>query len=75
MCRLRAGSAWVALAASVLSLAALAGCATTGANLLPSASAPEDPAPFGRVQITALSDSEAEAVVAQAIAEHEMRRP
>jgi hypothetical protein len=69
MFRLRAGSANVAFAASVLSLATLAGCAA-GANLMPTASTSG-----GNVQLTALSDSEAEAVIAQAIAQHEMRRP
>jgi hypothetical protein len=67
MCRLRFESANLARVACALLLAALAGC-STGANMLPA-----EQAAANGVQL--LSDSDADEIVAQAIAQHEMRRP
>ena len=69
MCRLRFESANLARIACALLLAALAGC-STGANMLPA-----EQAAANGIQLTALSDSDADEIVAQAIAQHEMRQP
>jgi hypothetical protein len=84
MCPLRRCSAQLLFVAAVLSLAALAGCATDGRNM-PTASvvsrapqpepAPPNPLFPALADNGSLSDDQAEKVIALAIAEHEMRRP
>ena len=83
MCPLRRRSAQLLFVAVILPLAALAGCAAdasrmpTGTVPGSAASRPLLPNPLRAILVAdgTLSDDEAEMVVAQAIAQHEMRRP
>jgi hypothetical protein len=83
MCPLRCRSAQLLFVAAILPLAALAGCAAdasrmpTGAVPGSAASRPLLPNPLRAILAAdgALSDHEAEVVIAQAIAQHEMHRP
>jgi len=76
MFRLRCGWKLLCSATSALSLCAvvLGGCATTAglARIEPAARSTVGDPP---IHLTQLSDTDAERVVAHAIAEHEMRRP
>ncbi len=83
MCPLRCRSAQLLLVAAILPLAALAGCAAD-ASRMPTGSVPGSapgrqllPNPLRAILAAdgALSDHEAEMVIAQATAQHEMRKP
>jgi hypothetical protein len=87
MCPLRCRSAQLLIAAAILPLAALAGCAADARHLA-TASVPNAPVVQPVVQPalphalralligdSSLSDDEAEMVVARATAAHEMSRP
>ena len=82
MCPLRCRSAQCLFVAALLPLAMLAGCAAD-ARQLPTASISHGPAapaqsnPLQAILIgdIALSDDEAEAIIAHATAAHEMARP
>jgi hypothetical protein len=83
MCPLRCRSAQLLFVAVILPLAALAGCAADASRMptgtVPGAAAGKAlfPNPLRAILAAdgALSDDEAETVVAQAIVQHEMRRP
>ena len=86
MCPLRRRSAQLLIVASMLPLAAFGGCAmdaarisTGSAGAVPHAAAAKDllPHPLRAILLGdgSLSENEAEMVIAQATAQHEMRRP
>jgi hypothetical protein len=80
MCPLRCRSAQLLFVAAILPLAALPGCAADASRLLTGSvlgAGPSIPSPLRAVVAAdgAHPDHEAEMVIAQAIAQHEMRRP
>ena len=82
MCPLRCRSAQLLIAAVLLPLAALAGCAADARHLQtasishgPAAPAQSNPLQAILIGNVALSDDEAEAIIAHATAAHEMARP